>query len=89
MQFQLLLEGPGTIDGMPSVGNLSKGSLPAFMSVYEKTAANYKAQSEIEPATSRVPVLSTEPLRHCWGLITSENLKVPKFLVLWQQQILI
>ena len=52
--------------GMPSVGGLSKGSLPVFTQVSEKTTENSErlgrqARPEIEPDTSRLPALSTEP----------------------------
>ena len=54
-------------------GGISKGSYPVFKRVSEKTTGNSKrlgreARPEIEPGTSRQPVLCVELLRHWWGL---------------------
>ena len=63
------LVGFGTIGGMPSVGDLSKGSYPVITQVSEKTTENSErlgrqAWPGFEPSTSRLSVLSvtTSPL---------------------------
>ena len=58
------LVGPGPIGGMPSVGGLSKRSLPVFTRVLEKTTEKSERLGRqmrpgFEPGTSRFPVLST------------------------------
>ena len=50
-------------------GGLSKGSYPYLRQILEKTIGNIErlgrqAQPGIEPSTSRLPVFSSEPLRH-------------------------
>ena len=68
---------PGTIGGLPSVGGLSKGSLPVLTRVSEKTTDNSErlgrqARPEFECCISRLPVSSatTPPkaLHRSWGL---------------------
>ena len=62
---------PGAVGGEPSMGGgcLSKRSLFVFTGISEKTTEDSKrlgsqARPGIEPGTSRVPVLSKEPLGH-------------------------
>ena len=68
-ESKCLHEGPGTIGGIPSVRGLSKGFLPAFTGVSEKTMKNSErqgrqAQPGIEPGTSNLPVLRGELLQN-------------------------
>ena len=49
------------MDGVPSVGGLSRGSYPVCIRVSEKTTENSErrarqAQPKIDPGTSRLPV---------------------------------
>ena len=57
--------------GMPSVGIFLRDPSPYLREFWRKTTENSErlgrqARPGIEPGTSRLPVLSTEPLRHWW-----------------------
>ena len=61
-----LLVGPGTLGGMPSVWGHSE----KITRVLEKTTGKFRIakSTSIEPDTSRLPALSSEPRLHWWAV---------------------
>ena len=64
--------GSGSNEESALRGGLSKGFKPEFTQVLEKTTENSErlgpqTRLGIKPDTSRLPVLTTEPLGHWWG----------------------
>ena len=76
-----LHEGPGTVSRMPSEGGLYKGLYLVFIQASKKTMENSKwlgqqAWPGIEPGTSYLKALRTEPLSHkleCLNFMISGN----------------
>ena len=61
------LVGPGIIGGMASVRVFLRDPNPYLSEFRRKSRKGRQSKPKIEPSTSRLLVLSGEPLHHWWG----------------------